>query len=116
MTQAQIDQVERACERATVERVTVLAQGRMKSDNSRFFLTNSVSRPGGYHVVTWRGSRLICDCQGSERGYICKHAGAVRMHLEHMASRAQAQAERVEAALQLETRGSGYASKFSIFK
>lgn len=113
MTQAQVDQLERAITRATEEGIVVKAQGTIKADGTRFFLTNSTSRPGGYHLVTWRGSRLICDCEGSQHGYICKHAGAVRMHLEHLASRALAKAERFEATMQKQA---GYASKFSIFK
>lgn len=102
MTQVQIDQLERAITRATEEGITVKAQGTIKSNGTRFFLTNSASRHGGYHVVTWQGMRLLCDCEGSQHGYICKHAGAVRMHLEHLASREQAKAERFEAAMQVQ--------------
>jgi hypothetical protein len=100
MTAAQIDAVERACERATVEHITVQAQGSIKANGVKFFLTNSASDPDGFHVVTWQRGRLHCNCQASQYGKVCKHAGAVRMYLEHQASRAQGRAEAVEAAMQ----------------
>lgn len=100
MTAAQSDAVEKACERATFEHITVKAQGVIKSNGIKFFLTNSASEPDSFHVVTWQRGRLHCNCQASQYGRICKHAGAVRMHLEHLASRAQGRAEAVEAAMQ----------------
>ena len=103
MTQKQQSDLERAIERATDHAIIVIAQGRMKQDNSRFYLTNSHSTPGGVHVVRQYGQRLSCDCAASQHGKICSHRAATYMHLQVAAARRQAQADAIEQALEAET-------------
>jgi hypothetical protein len=103
MTPAQHNELDRAVERAMEHGIVVLAQGRMKSDNSKFYLTTSSSHPDrGVHVVKQRGMRLECDCEGSRHGHICQHRASVYMYLTNEAARKQRAADAVEQALEAE--------------
>lgn len=102
MTATQQSELERAIERATEHGIIVLAQGRFKATNEKFYLTNS-SSTDGVHVVKQHGNHLSCDCQASQHGKICQHRASVYMHLQVAAARRQAHAEAIEAALEQET-------------
>lgn len=100
MTVREATELDKAIERATEHGIIVLAQGRFKADNGKFFLTTSASTPDGVHVVRQHGVHLHCDCKAR---VICAHRAAVHMHLQVAAARRQAQSDAIQAALEAES-------------
>ncbi len=43
--------------------------------------TNSASNRGRLHAVRNDGKRLMCDCDGAKKGYICKHRSVAHQFL-----------------------------------
>lgn len=98
MTVREATELDKAIARAESNGIQVIARGRMKSDNSKFFLTNSHSTDG-VHVVRLQGARLLCDCKSR---VICAHRGATHVYLVNEAARKQRDAEAVVRELEHE--------------
>lgn len=99
MTTREATELERAIERATAAGLIVLAQGRFKADNRRFWLVPSQSEPERTHVVLQFGRRLVCDCKAT---VLCAHKGAVHMHLVVEAEKLRTFSDQVESGLREE--------------
>lgn len=99
MTQTQMNELERAIQRATDYGIVVTGHGRRKSDGAQIFTTNSRESATRWHVVALVGVRLVCDCQARK---ICCHRAAVHMELVVEAANRQAHSDEIEAALREE--------------
>jgi len=104
MTTKQRETLEAAVERAMDAGLEVIGQGHLKAGNgtTRVFLVPSQSDPTRTHVVRLVGRRLQCDCTASQYGRICAHRATVHMELVVEASRREAEADDVTAALERE--------------
>ncbi len=86
-----------AIEKAQAEGIHILGEGRMKRDNSRFFLVASsdYEQTNKAYVVHLFKHRLSCHCEAGQRGIVCKHRAAVYLHLKEVLETAFDEVERV---------------------
>jgi hypothetical protein len=69
-----------ATDRATIQHITLIAKGTIKSTGQKFYLVRSANHAKTYTVLVY-ADHLSCSCMAGMHGQICKHRSVVHQAL-----------------------------------